>query len=409
MSNNTAIWIDASQADVALRVFGLKPLERLRRSVAKYLPAGAPVFVSGATVRAEEWPTARVDGAAGPLGARLRAALEQSGALVVLDVATVIDPRLIRYLYALPRAALAQRHAGNEMALAMRLTRASAPFIPDSARDLAEVARHLQDAGQLPALDEQDFPSYIDKLRRVVPYWIFRVVDRKVRRTVERQLFLDNYKGSTDLLTAYVYPPLVWVSVLGCTRTRIHPNVVTILSIVLAAAAVPLFAGAHWVSGFLCAYAMSVLDSVDGKLARLTLTDSKLGNVLDHGLDLVHPPFWYYAWAQGLIVDGASASMADWALWLNIFYVLDRLVLGVARWRLKHALHSSTRLDERVRSIIARRNITMTIIAVTLLLGLGVWGFIYVAVWQVLTFTWHGWRTLWLGWLRPLPVKVAKE
>ncbi len=409
MSNNTAIWIDASQADVALRVFGLKPLERLRRSVAKYLPPDLPVFVSGASVRADEWPAARVDAASGSLGARLRAALEQCEALVVLDVATVIDPRLIRYLHALPHAVLAQRQEGGELALAMRLTRVTAPYIPDSARDLAEVARHLQAAGRLPALDEQDFPAYIDKLRRVVPYWIFRVVDRKVRRTVERRLFLDNYKGSTDLLTAHVYPPLVWVSVLACTRTRIHPNLVTILSILLAAAAVPLFASAHWLYGFLCAYAMSVLDSVDGKLARLTLTDSKLGNVLDHGLDLVHPPFWYYAWAQGLIADGASASIADWALWLNVFYVLDRLVLGVARWRLKHALHSSTRLDELVRAIIARRNITMSIIAVTLLLGVGAWGFIYVAVWQALTFAWHGWRTLWLGWLRPLPARSTKE
>src|SRR6185369_3288310 len=166
--------------------------------------------------------------------------------------------------------------------------------------------------------------------------WIFRVVDSKVRRQVERRLFLDNYKGSTDLLTAYVYPPLVWVSVLASTRLRIHPNAITILSIVLAFVAVPLFATAHWISGFLCAYGMSVLDSVDGKLARLTLTDSKAGDVMDHGLDLVHPPFWYWAWGQGLLLGGAAASIADWALWLNVFYVLDRLVLGVARWRLKH-------------------------------------------------------------------------
>ena len=48
------------------------------------------------------------------------------------------------------------------------------------------------------------------------------------------------------------------------------------------------------------AYGMSVLDSVDGKLARLTFTDSRLGNFLDHGLDIVHPPIWYVAWAYGI-------------------------------------------------------------------------------------------------------------
>ena len=55
------------------------------------------------------------------------------------------------------------------------------------------------------------------------------------------------------------------------------------------------------------AYGMSVLDSVDGKLARLTFTDSRIGNRLDHGLDMVHPPFWYLAWAYG--IGGGSL---DW-------------------------------------------------------------------------------------------------
>ena len=80
------------------------------------------------------------------------------------------------------------------------------------------------------------------------------------------------------------------------------------LSIVLAFAAVPLWWNGEWLAGFLCAYAMSVLDSVDGKLARLTLTSSSIGNVLDHGLDIVHPPFWYWAWAWGL---GARSPEAE--------------------------------------------------------------------------------------------------
>ena len=92
---------------------------------------------------------------------------------------------------------------------------------------------------------------------------------------MERQLFLDNYKGSTDLLTAYVYPPLVWPAVRLCSLLRVHPNVVTILSIVLAFAAVPLFALGHWLAGFACGYVMSVLDSVDGKLARVTVTSTR--------------------------------------------------------------------------------------------------------------------------------------
>jgi phosphatidylglycerophosphate synthase len=395
------IWIDVAQADRALPVFGLHPVERLRRGIKQWLPPDDPVILSGRTQTAA-WPGARLDDSSEPLGMRLRQALQQHGTLVVLDGNTVIDPRLIRYLHGADRVLVAQRGEGAACVAALRLTRESAAFIAADAASLAQVAAQLLAAGHAALLDDATFPAYIDKLRRTVAYWLFAVNDAKSRYTVERRLFLDNYKGSTDLLTAYVYPPLVWQAVRLCTRCRIHPNAVTLFSILLTAAAVPLFATAHWLAGFLCAYAMSVLDSVDGKLARLTLTDSKLGDVLDHGLDLVHPPFWYWAWGHGLLLDGAHPSVTDWALWLNVCYVLDRLVLGVARFRLKHALHSSTRLDERVRSIIARRNINMTLVAVAVALGIGPVGLIAVALWQGMTVLWHAWRTLWLGWLSPL-------
>jgi phosphatidylglycerophosphate synthase len=293
------------------------------------------------------------------------------------------------------------RGEGDTRAIALLLESSQANAIPPDAPSLAAVTDALLASGAIARLDEQLFPAYMDKLRRSLPYWIYRVDDSAARRALERKMFWDNYKGSTDLLTAYVYPPLVWPIVRLCARWHIHPNVITVLSIILAFAAVPLFAGAHWVSGFICAYVMSVLDSVDGKLARLTLTDSNIGNVLDHGLDQVHPPFWYFAWAWGLGARSSEEPLYQAAIWLIVFYFADRIVLGIGKRRLGHALHAAGPLDERVRSIIARRNITMTIMAVALLMSAGVAGFYIVTIWQGLTFAWHTWRTLWLGFLRP--------
>ena len=214
-------------------------------------------------------------------------------------------------------------------------------------------------------------------------------------------MFWDNYKGSTDLLTRWVYPPLVWPLV----RAVHAPSASTrtpspLVSIVLTFAAVPLFARGDWLAGFLCAYAMSVLDSVDGKVARLTLTDSKIGNVLDHGIDQVHPPFWYFAWAWGLGARTPDDPLYQAAIWLIVFYFADRIVLGVAKRRLGFALHAATRLDGRVRSCdrtaqhhdddhgdraAARRRARP---------GSGI-----VTAWQGLTFAWHAARTIWLGFL----------
>ncbi|MGQ0619034.1 MAG: CDP-alcohol phosphatidyltransferase family protein [Panacagrimonas sp.] len=393
------LWIDTGGVARAQTLFGVPPIERLRRSVGR-LAAGDTVVLSGPA--SAEWPGARIDAEALPLGARLcRALASSAGALIVLDGANVIDPRLIRFLGGLSRSCVATREDGSRRAVALRLDASLADAIPGDAADLRAVADALLAAGRIEPLDERAFPTYIDKLRRSLPFWMYAVEDAETRRVLERRMFWDNYKGSTDLLTRYVYPPLVWQGVRFCARFGIHPNVVTVLSIILAFAAVPLWWEGQWFAGFVCAYAMSVLDSVDGKVARLTLTDSWIGNVLDHGLDQVHPPFWYYAWAIGLGATSTADPLYVVALWLIGLYVGDRLVLRVAKKRLGMALHASTRMDEIVRSVIARRNITMTIMAVALLFGFGGEGLVIVTVWQGLTMAWHAARTAWLGFLSP--------
>jgi phosphatidylglycerophosphate synthase len=394
-------WIDTSCVARAESLFGVPPLERLRRSVGRRA-AGEAVTLSGPGAATASWPGASIDTDAAPLGSRLRRALAAApGTLVAIDGATAVDPRLFQVLGDAPLPCVASRGEGARRAVALCLKPALADAIPTDAADLCAVADAMLALGRMERLDERAFPTYIDKLRRSLPYWLYVVDDPAMRRTVERRLFWENYKGSTDLLTRWVYPPAVWQMVRLCTRFGIHPNVVTILSIVLAFAAVPLFAGGHFVSGFACAYAMSVLDSVDGKVARLTLTDSKVGNVLDHGLDQVHPPFWYFAWAWGLGARTLADPLYAAALWLIALYFADRVVLSIAKARLGFALHAATPLDQRVRSVIARRNITMTIMAVALLLGAGRAGFMVVTAWQGITFAWHVARTAWLGFLAP--------
>jgi phosphatidylglycerophosphate synthase len=390
------LWIDTA-AEQAQSLFRLPPIERLRRSARKFI-ADTPVILSGPDVTPQVWPGASTDANVAKLGVRLRKALAE-GALVAVDGGNVIDPRLIGFLKSRTASCVAERGEGAQRAVALSLQSDLVDAIPVDADSLCEVADALIAAERISRVDEQAFPAFMDKLRRSIPYWIFAVNDAAERRRLERQMFWDNYKGSTDLLTRYVYPPLVWPLVQLCTRWGIHPNAVTIVSIVLTFAAVPLFANGDFLAGFICAYAMSVLDSVDGKVARLTLTDSKIGNVLDHGLDIVHPPFWYFAFAWGLGARSFEDPLYQAAVWLIVFYVADRIVLGIAKHRLGFGLHAATRLDGTVRSFIARRNITMTIMAVGVLLGFGAAGLYVITAWQGVTCAWHGVRTVWLGFL----------
>jgi phosphatidylglycerophosphate synthase len=172
-------------------------------------------------------------------------------------------------------------------------------------------------------------------------------------------------------------------------RWRVHPNVVTLISIILTFAAVPLFAWKYWLAGFLCSYGMSVLDSVDGKLARLTFSASRLGDILDHGLDQIHPPLWYFGWAWGLSDGDPTATVWTAAWWMLIFYVIDRLVAAFFNYRNGRSIHGFTSLDVQMRTFISRRNINLPLFTVGLILGVPVPAFLFIVLWQLATLVFH--------------------
>jgi phosphatidylglycerophosphate synthase len=138
---------------------------------------------------------------------------------------------------------------------------------------------------------------------------------------------------------------------------------------------------------------MTFLDTVDGKLARSTLTSSKWGDILDHGIDLIHPPFWYAAWAIGLATIGITwNSETFWAVMIAILggYVVQRVMEGIAIKWLGLEIHIWRPIDTLFRQITARRNPNLVILTVSVLLGRPDIGLIAVAVWTILCLVLHG-------------------
>jgi phosphatidylglycerophosphate synthase len=231
--------------------------------------------------------------------------------------------------------------------------------------------------------------SYDQALRkRAVPY-LLRLTEES-RAAVERRTFGGSYKGVTDLVTKYVWPEPALVATRWCARAGISPNAVTAVSLVLVLAAMALFWHGWFLTGLLAAWGMCFLDTVDGKLARVTLTSTKLGNVFDHGIDLVHPPFWYWAWAVGLAHAGFILPEATLLLAIIVAgYVLQRVQEGFFIARFKLEIHIWRRFDSRFRLITARRNPNLIILSVAALLSRPDWGFWGVAIWTALCFGVH--------------------
>lgn len=402
------VWIDAGampEAARGIRVFGLGLVERHLRALARFLRqrpgAIAEIRVDGEAgglpVTLTRGLPLRLAPGSGPSGRRLADYLA-AGDDPVLAIAgdSLIDARLIPALIETAGTRVATDEQEGRRTSLLRIEPAAAAAIPTEATDVEAIGDALLRAGAARPFGQDEFPGFIQVLRRTLPFYLFTLRDPGAAAACARFLFWSNYKGSTDLFTRYVYPPLVWLLVRPLAAARVHPNAVTLLSIVMTFAAVPLFAAGAWIPGLLLAYGMSVLDSVDGKLARLTFTDSRLGNILDHGLDIIHPPLWYVAWALGLAAGDWSAPVLAAALWMTGFYVADRLVLAIYRNLFKRGLHTHAPIDAAVRSFISRRNINLPLFTIGVLAGVGVETFYVIVAWQMATVAWHAGRTFWI-------------
>jgi phosphatidylglycerophosphate synthase len=144
---------------------------------------------------------------------------------------------------------------------------------------------------------------------------------------------------------------------------------------------------------------MTFLDTVDGKLARVTLSSSRIGHVLDHGLDIVHPPFWYLAWTMGLLLSpegGVLSADSNVASWLRpaglitvVGYVVGRLIEGLFMLVFKLEIHCWQPIDGFFRLITARRNPNLLLLSAATLYSRPDLGLVFVALWTIASLAFH--------------------
>jgi phosphatidylglycerophosphate synthase len=230
--------------------------------------------------------------------------------------------------------------------------------------------------------------SFQERLRKVERPFVLAITPQN-RRDLERRLFAWAYKGVTDLITKWAWPvPARWV-VGQCVRFGLRPNHVTVVGLLLVVLAGVLFAHGQFGWGLLAGWLMTFLDTVDGKLARVTVTSSRFGHYFDHIIDILHPPIWYALWGVGLAAPtlagtGMAVSQVAWAIF--IFYTLGRLVEGTFQWTLgRFGIFCWRPLDSYFRLITARRNPNMIFLTLSVLVGRPDLGMLAVVVWTILT------------------------
>lgn len=310
--------------------------------------------------------------------------IPEGSSLLVLRGDCVFDDRVLRSLTKETNVILEMDRSGTSSPVAAHVEASVALSVWESMQ-----AEQFAESQLLRRVTLEDLSgSFSNELRKADHPFVLPI--REDNRTLlEQHLFSGSYKGVTDFVTKFWWPaPAQWAT-RWCALWGISPNQVTSVSLALVILAGILFSQGYFGLGLVLGWVMTFLDTVDGKLARVTVTSTKLGNIFDHGIDLIHPPLWYVAWGVGLL--SFSPLLLDVTLattcWVIVMgYILGRMVEGMFQWWLGgFVIFCWKPFDSYFRLITARRNPNMIFLTGSIFLGRPDLGLEAVAIWTVLS------------------------
>lgn len=331
-----------------VRLWGLTSRERLQRTLKKFPKA---------LLSAENEP------------------LPQDGSVLLLREDYLYDARVLKGLLDTEDVALEDPRDGTIVAAHLSVQKLAG--IPQLAGPAIESLRTVRPDTIASGMQEQ--------LRKFDQPWVARITETN-RKHLEKSLFNGAYKGVTDFITRGVWPvPARWATAL-CVHLGLSPNHVTGASYVLALLAGCLFWQGHYGLGLLAGWIMTFLDTVDGKLARVTVTSTRLGNIYDHALDLVHPPLWYIAWGMGMAATWSWSIPLPAVFWIILIgYVGGRLCEGAFQFAAPFSLFIWKPFDSLNRLITARRNPNLLIMTLAWQADASDVGLLLVMAWTVIS------------------------
>ena len=319
--------------------------------------------------------------------------------VAIFRVDYFFDRSAVKLLLASPGSAIVEwRDSGRAQPVAVLCAareadrwRASILAEPRSKEDLPQ-GFELIDAANPPTVFE-------DQVRKR-SFPLSLAVNEATRDEIETRTFELAYKGVTDIVTKHVFPRPAFYATRFAARRGVKPNTVTAVSLLLVFVVLELFAKDQLAIGLCVGFAMSFLDTVDGKLARVTQTSSTFGNYFDHIIDMVHPPLWWIAWWWG--VGTGLDPQPGWWNAAGIVSFAGYIALRLQEWNFIATfgvrIHTWQRWDSRFRLISSRRNPNLILLTAATLCGRPDLGLAAVALWTLGCLALHGvrWMQAWL-------------
>jgi phosphatidylglycerophosphate synthase len=259
-----------------------------------------------------------------------------------------------------------------------------------------------------PRLAVESLDPYVRELRGRVPAYVLRVRTGGERRRAWRVLLAHVQKQTLDLPGQYFDTPFENALVRRLAPTRVTPNQITLATTLLAVAVGGLFLAGRVGAALPLALVVGILDGVDGKLARLKLATSKLGE-LEHVADFFYENLWYLGLGAHLRATTGVVTFWYAALLLVGFDLLDNLVYAAVQARTGCMLDEMTPFDRRFRKVAGRRNVYVMLFTAGALGAHVPLAFLAAAVWAGVTACVHAGRGLRLVLASERPSRTAHE
>jgi phosphatidylglycerophosphate synthase len=363
------------------KVAGLSLLERLLRQLGR-LPGIAEIIVVSPPDTTVPQPSAWVrapvrclhSNAPSPWEMLAEAADSLHNRFLIVAADLVVDQRVFAWLSGLTQATLVRSSADDDTEILGVLHKES----------LSASAGAPADTAVLPL---SSLPAYSQEMRGEVSLHVLRITDEAGAQAAWGTLLDNVEKRTKDLPAEYVDPPLENALVRWLAPTSVTPNQITVFSTAIGFLVAVLFWKGWLILGIALAFAVEVLDGVDGKLARLKHMTSKFGE-FEHIFDFFYENAWYIG--IGAYLAGSGSPWAWTAAWVMVgFDLADNLVYTFYSLRYGRHLDQTSVFLRRFRLIGGRRNIYAWMFAPGFLLGFPALSFALAVAWAGVTATVH--------------------
>jgi phosphatidylglycerophosphate synthase len=333
----------------------------------------------------------------------LKAMAEQTAATLLVDSA---PPPECASLWQNYRAGASPAQPEASGALALQTPLCAAALIDSNWLSRQDHTAALMDqlssdaaTGRIEACDAARQSTYVMALRKHVRPVFFPAPSPNLIAMAEGFPRDVAQNGVLDFPGLFDSPIEDWIVARLC-RTSITPNQVTFVTMLIGLIVTALFATGHLWWGVALAYTIEVLDGVDGKLARIKVETTAVGD-WEHVVDYCIELSWWTALAYHFHAENLRS-----AYWLLLLLVgsdlVDRLAKRSVKKKVGRNLDDVSNIDRFVRCIGGRRNINIWILIAALALGDAANGFVLICWWEAATAAVHIVRAFQIRFGRPV-------